>query len=1109
MNRRGLFCLVAVVCLLFSAGSVAAQKITGDITGTVTDASGAVVVNATVTATNKATNFTRTANTSDAGFFRISDLPIGAYRVSASLQGFKTIARDAQVTTGQVTTSDFVLQVGDRAETVTVEAAAPLIEYTGQVNNYVDEERINQIPLNGRDFNSLLGITPGVQRSPGGGFLAVNISGARRTANNYLIDGMYNNDRYYGDSSLNQTGVVGIPATLIPMDAIAEFTVQQTPSAEFGVKGGGAINMQLKSGGNEWHGSAHYFRHTDWTDARNFFAADKTNLRNQQYGATLGGPLVKDKTFVFGYWEAQRYSSFANWEEDAITSGMVALARARIACTAGVNNMPGCVPQATSPAGEALLTFYPVVNDPSTNSIRVPVASPTSARMDSYAIKLDHRFSQNHLLQGRYVIGDSTQSAPAFIGTWPAAAGNISGLGLDGFNSFAPSRATQIGVNWIWNVSPARVIEFRAGYQRFSQILGPNNKIDPQALGIDTGPLDPLDFGIPAVYTLGPSYLGYIGGVGGYPIVTQPNDSIDISVHHTWITGNHTFKMGGNWQRAMTKSIRNRARSVLGFYGYYGYGPSGNGDVDAIVQLLLGRADSAARSFGTTPRHLFQNSLGLYVNDDWKIHPRLTLTLGVRWDVSGALGEKDNLGSNFIPSLGLVDLGAGIDALYDKDGNNFGPRVGFAWDILGNGKVALRGGYSLTYDIPNFGSIHAPRTAFAPIRNRAGAFTSINQGIFSVARFGNLTTASGYPEDPAATCLNATGVGDFVCLTGAGSLYGPNPTAVPPFDVFSVVRDLKTPSYHYWNVTFQYEFAPNNVITTTYLASRGRSMLMYIDLNAFPLGCNLSGTCVRPFATAFPNFQNIIQLTNLGKSWYDSLQLSYRQSEWKGFNTQYNLTWGHCLDYNSINRGSFMNLPAAMNPLDPALNKGNCDHDVTLNFNAAGTYDFPKIESWGRMGRGWQMGAVVTLIDGRPFTPNLGSFDPSGQSVGTIRADCNGPITYNTRDPNNYVDNSSGTFTVPFAGTLGNCGRNILRGPGLAQWDWSLIKTTEITERVKLELRWEIFNLFNRANFGAISTNIRSGAFGTIASTPDVDVLNPVIAQGGPRNMQWAVKIKF
>src|SRR6266581_1223204 len=351
--RPGLLFFAWLFAIMLVAPALA-QKTTGDITGTIVDSTGAVLPGVTVTATCPATNFTRTTTTDAQGGFSLPELPICVYKVTAELPGFKTLARDTQVAVHTVTKADFKLAVGAQSETITVEGVVPLVEFSDKLNNNVDTNRIVDIPLSGRDFNSLLAVTPGVQRDPGGGFLAISISGARRTSNNYMIDGISNNDRYYGDSVLNQTGVVGVPATLVPMDAIAEFTVQQTPSAEFGVKGGGAINVVMKSGTNQPHGTAYYFRHDDWTDSPNYFVKKEggstTPVKNQQYGGTFGGPIRKDRTFFFGYFEGQRLAVTSPYQAQVPTPAQIGAARARIQA-AGLT---------ANPVGENLLKFYPV-----------------------------------------------------------------------------------------------------------------------------------------------------------------------------------------------------------------------------------------------------------------------------------------------------------------------------------------------------------------------------------------------------------------------------------------------------------------------------------------------------------------------------------------------------------------------------------------------------------------------------------------------------------------------------------------------------------------------------------------------------------------------------
>lgn len=523
------------------------------------DSSGAGVPDATVTAENAGTAAVRTATSSGTGAYRITDLPIGNYQVTVSANGFKTALSTVQVSSGSLTTADFSLQIGQRTETIEVVGSAPLVDLSPNDTNSVDSVQIENVPLNGRDFNSLIAMTPGVQRAPGGGFLAISINGARTTSNNYLLDGLYNNDRYYGDAALGQTGVLGIPAAIFPPEALQELSVQETPSAEFGVKGGAPIIMVMKSGTNAFHGTAQWVRHTSFADASNYFSKSAgcahdagtpdpcaaTPIRNQQFGGTLGGPIFKDKTFFFVFYEGQRYVSLSTRNQPVFTPAEVASATSAVganATTAGLN----------------LLKLIPI-----SPSGRFVAQLPTTDTMDSFGVKVDHHFNERHSIAVRYIFGDSVQSALS-AGSLPPAAPNPQ----DMFNSVAPSRTQLAGVSHSWNIGNNKVFESRLGFTRFAQIIKVNdNKIDHKSLGIDTGPLDSADFGVPYVYFGPQGYGSAIGGVQGYPITTRPDQTFDWSEHLSWTKGNHGIKLGGNYQTAYTNSLRNRARTGLCF-GY-------------------------------------------------------------------------------------------------------------------------------------------------------------------------------------------------------------------------------------------------------------------------------------------------------------------------------------------------------------------------------------------------------------------------------------------------------------------------------------------------------------------------------------------------------------
>jgi hypothetical protein len=1119
-----------LVCLCISAISSFSQKITGDITGDVKDSTGAVVAGAAATAENVNTHLSRSVTASGTGSFRIVELPLGTYKVSVSAPGFKTTVTSLEVSPSGVTHADFVLRVGQRTETVEVEGAAPLVELSPNDNSYLDKAKIDSLPINGRDLNSLIAVTPGVQRTPGGGFLAISINGSRTTSNNYLIDGLYNNDRYYGDQSIGQPGITGIPAVIFPPEAIQEVGIQETPSAEFGVKGGAPINMVMKSGTNGFHGDARWVRHTAFGDAANYFekingctpgSCEPTPIRNQQFGGTFGGPIVKDRSFFFMFYEGQRFASLSTKNYSVPSQDDVAAARSAIAA-AGLTD---------SPAGDNLFKFYTV--NPSGAGNSLVISPPTTATTDSFAVKIDHKLSSTLLLNGRYMYGDSVQSAPSGATPPPAP------YPQDLFNSVAQSRVQMAGVSLTWNMAANKVLESRFGWNRFSQIILVNNKIDPKSLGVDTGPLSPTDFGVPYIYmtAFAPNY---IGGVQAYPITTAPDQTYDWSEHFSWVKGDHSIKFGGNVQKAYTNSLRNRARTGFSAYGYYASSQCSSytnpGACADLEQLLLGKMDDANRNFGDTHRHITQNSFGVYASDDWKIKPRFTATLGLRYELNGALSEKNNIGSNFFPGQGFVTLGHGIDRLYNLDKTDFGPRLGFAWDIFGNGKTAMRAGYSLTYDVANFAAIAAPYT-FS--HARAGSFTEPNLGPHSSL---NVDFTSSPISDPeTAGCSNdpnnVSGTG-FVCLDipvfgpGAGTANAPG-----PFNAFAVARELKTPRAHNFNVSIQHEISKNNVLTIGYSGQRGQDLLFYRDLNASPLGtiCNAPNPCKHPglvcagsdcsyyrpyFGQVFQDvgmtqqpfgLNHLIQLTNDGQSQYDSLQTSLNMRDVHGLNLTTNFTWSKCYDYNSVNRGGAGDYPQANNPYNPRDSYGLCDHDVRLNFNSGGVYTVPNVHALGRWMNGWQMNGIFTAISGRPFTLFVSGNDPSGQGLtgSDIRAAWDGtPIQYHPRDPLHYVDLSA--FSVPAPGTIGNSRRNQFIGPGLVQLDMSLIKNTKITERASVQFRWEVFNVLNRGNFFLTNGNYTPlSNFVQLNETPDVFSGNPVVAQGGPRNMQFALRFVF
>jgi hypothetical protein len=394
-------------------------------------------------------------------------------------------------------------------------------------------------------------------------------------------------------------------------------------------------------------------------------------------------------------------------------------------------------------------------------------------------------------------------------------------------------------------------------------------------------------------------------------------------------------------------------------------------------------------------------------------------------------------------------------------------------------------------------------------------FSTPTLGVFRVSLTQQPRVA---PDSPAATCLdpnNSSAGGDYVCLQQGVPIFGSSPTGAPPFNIFRVPDDFQLGRYHYFHLTAQREVLGRNSVTASYVGSRGQGLVWRREINAPPLGSPTANSDLfRPYHAQFPQFRSIFEYTNDSKSWYDSLQLSFRQNSWHGINSQYNYTLSKCTDYNSGNRDTG---PTQLsNPYDPADSEGPCNFDIRHNFNVGGSFAVP---GTAKGGNALQIGTVFTALSGRPFTFGQGTTDNSGQNIGVIRANCLADPIYNydldylfpdATTSRSAITNAAQAFSNPATGTVGTCGRNTGRRPGFAQLDLNFVKEFRVSASARLQARWEIFNVTNRVNLGTfLSTSTRSGVFGQIGSTPDVDRGNPVIGSGGPRAMQWALKLLF
>jgi len=1048
--------VAAVVLAILAAapGILSAQSFRGSIRGTIYDPSGAVIPNAVVTARSAATNQSHDTNSGADGGYVFPELSVGTYEVEVAAKGFDKASRRVEVQVGLDTLSDFRLFLGN-VDVVNVSGEAPLIETTRDVlAQVVDEKLVNELPLNGRDFTKLVALSPGATVEPSGvagtqfGFGQFNINGNRDRSNNYLLDGTDNNDPYFNNSALNQVGITGAPATLLPIDAIEEFNLQSHFGAEYGRSSGSVVNIITRSGSNQMHGSAFGFLRNSALDARNYFNTEKrkTVFQNSQFGASLGGPVVHNKTFFFGAYEGQRENNGSDFELFVPTPAQIANAQTVALGTGQITQI--------NPALNNILAFYPTST---TGTISSAVRDKND--LDGFIAKIDHNFSKDQLLTGRYAFGKSYQIFPL---------GNNGGFGkgsrLAPFSQTSPTRTQLVSLSFLSTLSSTKVNEIRFGYSRYrTSFSSLDANLDPSTLGLNLGNgkfgLPEFDFSIPQLENLGATGFSVPRG--------RTSQTFEYLDNFTWVKGKHTIKFGGEFRRAAVENFNDNLER--GIFSFSGSGLDPDPVVDVLANFYLGNAFVSALT-GDTHRTTYNNGLAFFAQDDFRVAPKLTLNLGARWEYFGPISEKHNLLSNIGKDGLLAMVGTdGLNGAYARDLNNFAPRFGFAWNALSN--TVVRGGYGIYYD-------YVPQDLFiASFTSSAGIATN---------------PIGPSPVDPLGfdgTAFNGSNPGAPVL----------SPITTGPFNVFATPRKFATPYVQNWNLNLQQKLAQNTSLEVGYVGSKGTKLVRLYDVN-------------QPDANfSFPNpkFQYLDTLAPISGSVYHALQTTLRMQNQHGFSGFATYTWAKSLDDASDGIDFTAGAAFPQDSTNLRAERGPSTFDTRHRFTAALNLDLPVWNAAGKFGSGWQLNWIASVQSGRPI-PIITSNDNTGRFYFNQRPDVVpgvNPILSHWNPASGYLNPLA--FAQPADGTFGNLGRNSVFGPGYRNLDFSITKNTQIVERLKLQLRAEFFNVFNHPNFSLPNGSVGSGAAGVISTTPDVAQGNPGLGGGGPRVLQLAAKVVF
>lgn len=1071
MQARQFMRLALALVVLAAAAPLAAQTTTGAISGVVRDPDGGIIPGVEVRARHEGTNAEQTAVSDAQGVYALRALPVGRYTVTAELQGFQRFQ-----TTGVVVRVndeirlDVGLRVGALAETVEVTGAATTVDsVTSTLKTVVDQQQIETLPLNGRNPTQLMQLVAGVSEdsrtslTSGAtypGVQPVSSSGARANTTNYVLDGGSNNDHYSN-----------APNPMPNPDALQEFSVQTNNfSAEYGRNLGAVVNAVTRSGSNRFQGLAFGYLRDHNLNASNFFTPGQTDgLKRYQFGGTLGGPVIRNKTFFFGSYQGTTESRLPQ-DRGALVPTAAMRAGDFSAISRQLRNPFTGQPFANnqiptslfSPAAVRILNEWLPLPNPGAGepAMRLSYRLPEELDDHQYLLRGDHRFSNTHSLYGRVWV--SRASTPPVLGSGNALA---SKFGRTWQN-------TILSANDTWILSSSLLNNFVFTFNRTSNRNFQSYPPDYSALGIQNVYNDAT-----------PQWFFNVSGYFGINTGDTNQffrDEFQVSDTLRWTKGRHELAFGGEYSYGVGDIVNNFRGN--GRYSFSGAAPFTG---DALADFFLGKFSQFEQGVGEY-KNTRMHFLALFVQDTFRLHPQLTLNLGVRWDPFFPYTDVNDKLACYRPGvpsqvyvnapLGAVYPGdAGCPAGgYETDWMNLGPRVGFAYDPFGDGRTSVRAGYGIFYDHPNTISTNSPA----------------NQG-----PFGTVVRISG---DATNSVLNP--------YAGTVNPFPIDPFNVPrdvsfvlPHNMFSYAEGFENGTLQSWNLTVEREFIPSWLLRLAYAGSHGSNLAIGNELNPALYAPGATTATTNQRRALFPQFGNITVMQATGESSYHSLQATIDKRFSRGFSLLANYTLAKALDHSSENKQTGA---SQTNPFDLEFDWGPANFDRRHRLVVSGLWQLP-----GRPANraadavlgGWSLTGIWTWQTGLPFTVNSG-VDNARTGTGGQRADVVGdPALPDDRDRAELITRwfNTAAFTTNALGTFGSVGRNSLRGPRYSAVDMGLHKTFALPGGVKTQFRFEAFNVFNNVNLNLPVSTVTSGNFGRILGADD------------PRILQFALRVSF